>query len=209
MLDAALTLVDAQGLDGLTMRRLAGELGVEAMSLYHYFPGKPTLLDGLVERVLSELRPPEAQLPWDERLRRLAQALREVALAHPHLFPLVATRPLRGEAAVVPVEAALDSLREAGLDAEQAVSAFWALVAYLTGAVLAEIAAAIGLSDEPVTGLAPDIEAELDQARFPRVHELAPTIAQASFAQEYERGLELLLASLRSRLSAQAGSACA
>lgn len=200
MLDAGLALVDAEGLDGLTMRRLAAELDVEAMSLYHYFPGKPVLLDGLVERALSELRLPDAELDWDQRLRQLAHALRAVALAHPHLFPLVATRPLRGETAIAPVEASLDALREAGLDPEEAVSAFWALVAYLTGALLAEIAAAIGLSDEPATGLAPGIETELDQARFPRVYELAPTIAHASFPEEYERGLDLFLDSLRSRL---------
>lgn len=200
VLDAALAVVDAQGLEALTMRRLGAELGVEAMSVYHHVPGKPALLDGLVERFLTELRPPPVEIAWDQRLRSLAHALRAVTLAHPHVFPLVATRPLRGEAAIALVEATLDALRDAGLGAEETVSAFWALVAYLTGALLAEIATAIGLSDEPSTGLAPGVVRGLDRARFPRVHELAAAMAQSSFEQEYERGLELVLDAVRRRL---------
>src|SRR5580658_7401701 len=90
VLDAAVALVDRDGLDGLSMRKLGAALGVEAMTLYHYLPDKAALLDGLVEWVLerSAVAPAAESIPWDETLRRYAQALRSTLLAHPGVLPL-------------------------------------------------------------------------------------------------------------------------
>lgn len=197
ILEKALVLVAEKGVDGLSMRRLAATLDVEAMSLYHHVANKQDLLDGLVERVLGRIVLPPGDQPWEARVRALAHALRDVALEHPHVFPLIATRPLRGAASLAPVDALLGALRDAGLSDEAAVRSFWALVAYQTGALLAEIGVLIGLTDEPSAGPAPGAVDALSAESYPHVHALAPIMARATFAEEFDRGLDLLLAGIR------------
>ena len=98
ILTAAIAFVDEHGLTALTMRRLGRELGVEAMSLYRYVPGREELLDGIVEMILTEMHDdPDVlvspQDGWQDFLQRIAHGVRRVALAHPGAFPLVASRP--------------------------------------------------------------------------------------------------------------------
>src|SRR4028118_2057504 len=98
ILGAALEYIDRNGLGALTMRRLGAHLGVEAMALYRYVPGREQLLDGVVETVIDELYgdpgvPLRAAHGWQDFLQRLAHGVRRIALAHPEVFPLVATRP--------------------------------------------------------------------------------------------------------------------
>ncbi|MFC7575244.1 TetR/AcrR family transcriptional regulator [Klenkia terrae] len=98
IIDGAIAFVDAHGLPMLTMRRLGAALGVEAMSLYRYVPGREDLLDGVVDTVVDELfADPDVLLEpehgWQDYLQRLAHGVRRIALTHPALFPLVATRP--------------------------------------------------------------------------------------------------------------------
>ena len=95
VLDAAVALVDSDGLDRLSMRKLAAALGVEAMTFYHYLPNKAALLDGLVEWVLEHTTtvPAADGLPWDETLRRYAETLRTTLLGHPGVLPLFFSRP--------------------------------------------------------------------------------------------------------------------
>jgi len=93
VLVAALRLVDAEGLDALTRRRLGRELGCEAMALYRYVPDQAALLDGIADLVLDELViPDEGQ--WQTQLRHGAHNFRQLALAHPHLVSLIVTRPM-------------------------------------------------------------------------------------------------------------------
>ena len=94
ILTAALRLVDREGLEALSMRRLGQALGVEAMSLYNHVPNKAAVLDGLVELLLGELEIPGPEAgDWWERIRRIAHSYRRSAHAHPHAFPLAVTRP--------------------------------------------------------------------------------------------------------------------
>jgi AcrR family transcriptional regulator len=98
ILKTAVRFIDDNGMRGLTMRRLGAELGVEAMSLYRYVPGREALLDGVVETVIGEMYddPAVVTVPrdgWQDFLQRLAHGVRRVALAHPAAFPLVASRP--------------------------------------------------------------------------------------------------------------------
>ena len=95
---AAIEFIETDGLPGLTMRRLGERLGVEAMSLYRYVPGKEDLLDAVVESLVLKmdwdgevLAPPRDG--WQDFLQRLAHGVRRVALEHPKAFPLVASRP--------------------------------------------------------------------------------------------------------------------
>lgn len=135
---AALDLVDANCLAQLSMRRLGAELGVEAMSLYRYFPSKALLLDALVCRVLSDLQLPEADdADWEPAVRNFARSLRTVARRHPDLLPLLATA---GDATATmrAVEDRMAALwRRAGLAGKAPRRAQRVVQAYVIGASLA------------------------------------------------------------------------
>ncbi len=97
ILRAAVEFIDVNGLGKLTMRRLGAHLGVEAMALYRYVPGREQLLDGVVEMVMDELYETTnvggRSTSWQEYLQMQAHAVRTIAVKHPRIFPLVATRP--------------------------------------------------------------------------------------------------------------------
>src|SRR5215218_2302172 len=149
-LTEASAFVDEFSLQQLTMRRLGQRLGVEAMSLYRYVDGREDLLDGMVEHVLAGLDadPHLRLLPtdgWQAFLQRLAHGVREVALAHPKVFPLVASRhpdapwlrpPLRS---LTLVEAFLEALIERGFSDDGAVAAYRAFSSFLLGHLLLEV----------------------------------------------------------------------
>lgn len=189
---SALRLVDRRGLDALSMRRLGSALGVEAMSLYKHVPSKPALLELLVERVLAEIAPPPHGASWEGRLRHVADELRRVSLAHPHVFPLLATRVPASPQALAPLEALLAALLDAGLDDATAVRHFWTVIAWATGALLAETAAATGAGAANL-----DVPPDLDAAAFPAFARLGATVATCDFAVEYARGLDVLIGAVR------------
>ncbi len=129
---AAITFIEESGLASLSMRRLGAALGVEAMSLYRYVPGRENLLDAVVETIMDEMRVDPETLPeprdgWQDFLQRLAHGVRRVALAHPRAFPLVASRPVEAPWLRPPlrsltwVEAFLDGLITEGFSDEAAV----------------------------------------------------------------------------------------
>jgi AcrR family transcriptional regulator len=189
---AALRLVDRRGLRALSMRRLGGALGVEAMSLYKHVPGKPALLDLLVERVLSGIAPPPTGASWERRIRHVAGELRRVSLTHPHIFPLLATRVPASPKALAPLEALLGAIIDAEVDDARAPGHFWTFIAWSTGALLAETAALTG-SGAPGFGIPP----ELDPTAFPALARLGAAVAACDFAGEYARGLEMLIDTMR------------
>jgi AcrR family transcriptional regulator len=125
LLDAALAIVDAEGLLALTMRRLATAVGVEAMSLYHHVPNKETLLDWAVERMRSGMRLPDP-LPsdWPSVLEAIFVEYRRVLAAHPHMLPLATRRTDRGEAS---------GLIDQGIPPDDAVELYQSLVAFTVG----------------------------------------------------------------------------
>lgn len=193
---AALVVIDAEGLDALTMRHLASELGSEAMSLYKHVPDKQTLLDLVVEQVLSDFVPPDPDLPWETRTRLIADRLRRLALQHPHVFPLLAVRLPTSPVALAPVEASLSALTDAGLDDDDVIAAFWALVSYTTGALLGETAALTG-TEQPF----PYQPAGPDPTTLPNLTRLSAKLASGDYATEYRRGLTLLIESIVDRTS--------
>jgi len=120
VLDAALVVAEREGLERLSMRLVAAELGVSPMGLYRHVTSKDDLLDGLVERLLGELELPEDSSPWDERLRILATEVRALAQRRPELFGLLLRRRAVGEDATRARQVALRALRDAGLDSKAA-----------------------------------------------------------------------------------------
>ncbi len=104
--EAALELIERDGLEAFSTRKLAAELGCEAMSIYHYYPGKAHLLDAIFDRVIGELPPDDPALPWRARIEVLVQAYRAMAPPLPALLPVHraapaqhAHRPRRGSSA--------------------------------------------------------------------------------------------------------------
>src|SRR6476469_6822029 len=94
VLAAALELLDRDGVDGLSMRKLARVLGRDPMILYRHAPNKAALLDGVAETVLAQLKVDPADPDWAAQLRAVARGYRALALAHPNVVPLLVTRPL-------------------------------------------------------------------------------------------------------------------
>ncbi len=192
ILEAALALVDAEGLDALSMRRLGAELSVEAMSLYHHVPSKAALLDGLHEVILSAVDLPRGG-DWIEALRAGARSFRAALTAHPHALPLFATRPAVTEGSLRHVESALALLRRAGFDAGEGAGAFQALVSFVVGHTLAELAPPAGADRSR-----PRYEA-LSRDDFPNVIDAADALAAQGEDEGFELGLDLLLTGLAAR----------
>src|SRR3954447_18993275 len=201
---AAVGFIEEHGLAGLTMRRLGNELGVEAMSLYRYVPGREDLLDAVVESIIEEMRndddvieSPEAG--WQDFLARLAHGVRRVALAHPRAFPLVASRPAEAPWLRPPlrsldwVETFLTGLISEGFDDDAAVAAYRSFTSFLLGHLLLEVAAH-GADVGPLDVL----EDESEPARsalddYPTVRRLRPALSEDHAAVEFEEALEELL----------------
>jgi TetR/AcrR family tetracycline transcriptional repressor len=177
------------------MRGVGDALGYEAMSLYKHVAGKRALLDLVIDRVASEMQPPEPSGPWEDRLRHIAGEWRQMALAHPHVFPLLAAGPPPSPASLVPViDATLGALRDATVDDEATIGHFWAFLSYTTGALVAECAATVG-------AVSPSLSAPgtVDPDAYPHLAALRPALAACDFAVEYQRGLEILIASAAHR----------
>lgn len=200
----ALHLVDSEGLDALTRRRLARELGRDAMTLYRYAPDQAALLDGIVELVLDELDLPEDGQDWQTQLRRSAHAFRKLALQHPHVVTLLLTRPaatplgLRTPATLRPLEHFLQLMTGAGFSAAEALRANRAYVGFLYGHLLTELPDMVVNPDETDDLLRLGLN-RLSPRVFPVLRSLAPELASFDGAAELDHGLDLLLAGIVAR----------
>jgi len=135
IVDTAIALVDAEGLDALTMRRLGAELGMDPMAVYYYVPNKAALLDAVVEAVMAEidLGVDDPSRPAEERLIRAAEAYAEVLVRHRNALPLLLVRGPATPAALAPVELMVAILRGGGVPPERAVAGMHVLTAAVRG----------------------------------------------------------------------------
>lgn len=195
ILEVAVRYVDREGLEALSMRKLGTELGVEAMSLYNHVPNKDALLDGMVEVVLAELAVPPPSEDWEERVREAYRAFRRLAHEHPNIFPLLVTRPPDTMYGAWLVEEFLETLRDAGFDAETGLHAYRVISSYAAGYAMAEIR---DFALQP--GTSPSNGANLSTEEFPRLSELSPKLKGMDLDAEFEFGLDLLLSGLKTRL---------
>ena len=195
ILEAAVRLVDREGLEALSMRKLGSELGVEAMSLYNHVPNKDALLDGMVEVLLGGLRVPPEDEGWERRVREAYRAFRRLAGEHPNVFPLLVVRPPDTMDGVWLVEEFLKTLRGAGFDPETALYAFRALSSYATGYAMAEIR---GFAMEPAGTRLGALTLPTDD--FPHIHELEGRLETIDHDAEFEFGLDIILAGLKEKL---------
>jgi AcrR family transcriptional regulator len=145
VLRAAIGLADAGGIESLTMRRLAQELGVEAMTLYYYVARKDDILDGIVDIVVGEIEPPSGA-DWKAALRRSAISAYEVLLRHPWAASLILSGPTVSLARLRHMDSILGSLRAAGFSAEMTDHAYHALDSHIMGFTLWEVGTSVGLA---------------------------------------------------------------
>lgn len=136
IIDAAIARIERHGLEELSARKLAQDLGCEAMSLYHHVANMEALKDAIVDRLIATIVPtgPGASL---EDLRRYADDYLELAVKYARSFQLVATRRWKGKSAIDAATSALESFKVLGLSADEALARARALGAYLNGAGLA------------------------------------------------------------------------
>lgn len=201
ILEAALALVDAGGLEALTMRRLGAELGVEAMSLYHHVASKDALLDGLVELITLEIEVPrDDRLDWRDAYRGVLRSYRRAALAHPRAFTLVTTRPLNTPDALRRLEASFAILRRAGLEPDEAIAAFRLGAGFVRGFVLEEVTGR-ALGAQPAGGRGRLDPRELPPDEFPHLSALAPRLAAVDHDADFARGVEAIVAGLEARMT--------
>lgn len=198
VVDAALALIDTEGLGALSMRRVGQALGVEAMSLYGYIANREALLDAVVDSIVDELYadPAVVEQPedgWRDYVTRLAHGVRRFAVAHPRAFPLVATRPPEAPFVRPPLrslrwlEAFLTALRGEGFSDEAVLYAYRAFTSFLLGHLLleagahsAEDPAVDALPDEPLPPDAPNADTADPSDRGEDVRQ--PDVATAAIA---------------------------
>ncbi|MGW6026716.1 TetR/AcrR family transcriptional regulator [Streptomyces sp. NPDC055099] len=214
VLATALEIVDRDGLSGLSMRKLGAELGVEAMALYRYAAGKGALLDGLVEAFYQELEDGlagQAQVndgarvddraqvdDWRGELHRIALATHGVALRHPNMVPLLATRLLstplaRRPAAVLRAdERVLALLHGAGLGDRRTVEVHRAFTAWLLGYLLVELRAMDDVPGEPDPAFRLGLH-RMPAQEFPRLRATALSLAGRGGPEQLTAGLAALL----------------
>jgi AcrR family transcriptional regulator len=207
VLVTALQLIDDQGVDALSMRRLGRALDRDPMRLYRFAGSKDELLDGIVELVLGELQVP-TDAPahtWPAVLRAAAHAYRGLALRHPHVVPLLVTRPLstplglRPLGTLRPLEALLELLIRAGFDARGSLHAYRLYMGFLQGHVLNELQERVQNPDETDALLRLGLY-RLPAREFPRLRSLATALASYDGARELDEGLDIILGGLRRHL---------
>jgi AcrR family transcriptional regulator len=155
ILDAALELVDEQGIGALSMRKLAARLGVEAMSLYNHVASKADLLDGIAARVFEEIELPDPALPWDRRLRELGIGAHAALNAHPEVVRLLAGEGAnpRSVDALRFLDSLMGALLDLGIDERAAARAYRSFFGLLYGSVL------VGAGEKPEGARAETINA--------------------------------------------------
>ncbi|HET8788660.1 MAG TPA: TetR/AcrR family transcriptional regulator [Actinomycetes bacterium] len=203
VLDAAVALADRDGVGALSMRKLAQELGVEAMSLYHHVAGKDAILDGIVDVVFAEIELPSGDGGWKAAMRRRAVSAREVLRRHPWATALMESRSTPGPANLRHHDAVLGVLRNAGFSVELAAHAYSLLDAYIYGFALQESSLPFDTPEETAE-VASSIMDGFPADAFPYLTEIAVEhVLQPGYdyGNEYRFGLELILDGLERALS--------
>ncbi|WP_174185744.1 TetR/AcrR family transcriptional regulator [Nocardia barduliensis] len=205
VLAAAVAVADEQGVHGLTMRKIADRLGVEAMSLYHHFGGKSEILDGMVDLVFDEVDPPDRSAGWRTALRDRAVSLRAALRRHPWAVGLMESRATPGPATLRHHDAAIGLLREAGFSLVMTAHTVSVLDSYIYGFVLQEVNMPFeGAAD--LESVAAGIRRSIPAGEYPHFTELMTDHALLpgyAYADEFTYGLDLILDGLANRHTEQ------
>lgn len=195
VLQAAVSLADANGIDGLSMRRLGEQLGVEAMSLYKHVANKDDLLDAMVDSVFAEIDLAVGEPDWRAAVRRRAVSVRAALTRHPWAVPLMQSRTNPGPSTLDHLDALIGVLRGAGFTVGLTAHALSAVDAYVYGFVLQEQALPFD-NEERSTEVVQSILAAMPAERWPHLVELSREhVLQPGYdyGREFAWGLDLVL----------------
>lgn len=198
--DAALELIDREGVDGVTMRRLAAELGIGTMTLYGYFRDKEELLDFVIQHASRryDLSPGEGD--WRERMRTLITTMWRSLTEHPSAVQIRSRRPILNPGAMRAGEAGLKILTDAGFEVREAAIAWRLLFTYVFGY-------AAFSSHEPSEELKAEWQQQLSELppdQYPLITESAAELVHwMAGTKPFEQGLEIILDGLEARLATQ------
>jgi AcrR family transcriptional regulator len=197
-LSTAVALADAEGLGSLSMRKLAQELGVKAMSLYHHVANKEDILDGMVDMVFAEIELPSDGTEWKTAMRRRAESARAALTRHPWAISIMDSRTSPGPATLRHHDAVIGSCRKAGFSIQMAAHAFALIDSYIYGFVLQKV----NLPFDDST----DLEVVVDSMMLPYSADDYPYLVELttdyvlqpgySYGNEFDYGLGLILNSL-------------
>jgi AcrR family transcriptional regulator len=192
---AAFDLTTKDGIEALSMRKLAQELGVEAMSLYRHVRNKGEIVDGMVDLVFGEIGLPALGVDWKTAMRQRAISAREVLARHPWAIGLMEGRRTPGPATLQHHDAVIGCLREAGFSIPMAAHAYSVLDSYIYGFALQQATLPFKTSDEAVK-VADSIRRQFPADAYPHLVELTVEhVLQPGYdyADEFEFGLDLIL----------------
>lgn len=208
VIDAALTVMDAEGLDAVTMRRVAREVGVEAMSLYNHVEDKDDLLRGICDHVMADFEFPEGTGDWVDRAKAGARAWRQMLQAHPDLMRLFAETHGPNPSSLDslrPTEFALALFREVGLSERDTVQAFHAFGGYIQGFVMMEGGSIKGDGEHSEAMAAAGASLPADQ--FPVLAAVSRYFAECDADEQFEFGLDLMIRGLQAKVASDASGA--
>jgi AcrR family transcriptional regulator len=189
---AAVDVIERDGEDAVSMRRIATELSCGVMSLYNHVPNKEALLDAVAEHVMAGYDfTVRADLDWRDRARALVHTFRAMARRYPRCLNVVVTRQLDTPSGLQPIEAALATARAAGFEGLQAVRIMRAFVGYVQGSLLHE--------NQMQRARERDHPNPVDGQRFPNITELGGDLLEADYDEDFEFGVELLISAVAAR----------
>ena len=195
VIDGAIALADAIGLDAFTIRRLADAVDVKPMTIYHHVPNKEAIIDGMVDHVFGEIDLPPTHLDWRPAMQVRSRSMRQVLARHPWASPLMESRTSPGQATLRHHDAVLGCFRTAGFSLELTSHAYAAIDAFLYGFALQEATLPATGGDE-MAELAASMADAMPADVFPHLTEF--TIGHVlqpgyDFGNEFEFGLGLIL----------------
>ena len=193
ILRAALDLADKEGIESLSMRKLAQELGVQAMSLYNYVTNKDDLLDGIVDITIGEIEVPTLTTDWKTAMRRRANSAHKVLLRHPWSTLEIVSRVNVGLANLRYVDATLGCLREAGFSFEMADHAWNTIDSHIYGFTLQELK--FPFAPTEYSQAAKDGFALIPVHEYPYLNQLTRHVIEGKYngIHDFEFGLEIIL----------------
>lgn len=195
VLEAAIALADAAGIESLTMRKLGEDLGVEAMSLYRYVANKAALLDAMIDVVFDEISLPGGKTDWRTAMHTRAVSVRTVLSRHRWAVGLMESRSTPGPANLRHHDAVLGILRNAGFTVAMAAHAYSALDSYIYGFAMQEPSLPFQ-SEEETEQAVQSIMGQFASGEYPYLTEIAVEhVLQPGYdyGNEFEFGLDLIL----------------
>jgi AcrR family transcriptional regulator len=192
ILQTAVRLADRDGPDAVTLRKIAGELGVHVTSLYNHVPTRDAVTDGIVELLLDEAKLPTGPVTWDDWVRQFTDAVVGIAATHPGAFHALQQRPVQGARATASFEVALAAFQEAGFSSADGFAAIKA-ASYL--------ALMIG-TERSMVARGELLETQLEDLpadAFPMVRSVATEAADYEYVWAFS--VDTLVAGLQARLA--------